>query len=175
MVELAVRLVVSLTVVVGLLLLLARLSQRRFAGAGDALVKVVHRRPLSRTSAVAVVTVGGRVLVLGTTDQQVSVLAELDPAALERAVPAAVDETLVAPVATTLASPALALVGEGPVSPSGGKHRAATPTAPEPVDLPSELAGASGGALTGSVLSPQTWRQAFAAASRSSGKAREVS
>lgn len=79
MLELVVRLVVSLAVVVGLMLLLAKLSMRRFKGRSDSLVRVVHRQALSRSSAVAVVTVGSRVLVLGTTEHQVQLLTELDP------------------------------------------------------------------------------------------------
>ncbi len=78
MLELVVRLVFSLAVVVGMLLLLARFSAKRFRGSAGSLVRVVHRQPLSRTSAVAVVTVGSRVLVLGTTEQQVQLLTELD-------------------------------------------------------------------------------------------------
>ena len=78
MLELTVRLIASLAVVVGLLLLLAKVSGRRMRGRAGSLVQVVHRQPLSRSSAVAVVTVGSRVLVLGTTEHQVSVLTELD-------------------------------------------------------------------------------------------------
>ena len=83
MLELTVRLVFSLAVVVGLLLLIARLSQRRFRGQSNAMVRVLHRQPISRHNAVTVVSVGSRVLVLGTTEQEVRVLTELDPAELE--------------------------------------------------------------------------------------------
>lgn len=83
MLELTIRLVLSLAVVVGLLMLLARFGAKKFRGSSDALVSVVHRQALSRTSAVSVVTVGNRILVLGTTEQQVSVLAELDPEDLD--------------------------------------------------------------------------------------------
>jgi flagellar protein FliO/FliZ len=172
--ELTVRLVVSLTIVVGLLLLLARVGARKFRGSTGALVHVVHRQPLSRTSAVAVVTVGTRVLVLGTTEQQVSVLAELDPDELE------VDDATVLSLAGNeglgtgldgLPRPAAApVVEEGapaPVSKPGnvpakraGSHRAA-PAAKQP-------ATPTGGPLVGSVLSPQTWRQALAAVRRAS-------
>lgn len=79
MIELVIRLVFSLAVVVGLLLLCARVAQRRTGGRRGDLVTVVQRQALSRSSTVTVVTVGSRVLVLGTTEQQVSVLAELDP------------------------------------------------------------------------------------------------
>lgn len=83
MLELTIRLIVSLAIVVGLLLLLARISARRFGSQKGALVQVVHRQPLSRTSAVSVVSVGSRVLVLGTTEHKINVLAELDPTELE--------------------------------------------------------------------------------------------
>lgn len=79
MIELVIRLVFSLAVVIGLLLLCARVAQRRTGGRRGDLVTVVQRQALSRSSTVTVVTVGSRVLVLGTTEQQVSVLAELDP------------------------------------------------------------------------------------------------
>ena len=48
MLELDVRLIVSLAVVVGLLLLLAKVSGRRMRGRAGSLVQVVHRQPLSR-------------------------------------------------------------------------------------------------------------------------------
>ncbi|QIG42454.1 flagellar biosynthetic protein FliO [Nocardioides anomalus] len=83
MTELVVRLVFSLAVVLGLLLLCVRFAGRRFTSRGDALVQVVHRQAISRSAAVSVVNVGGRVLVLGTTEQEVRLLTELDPASLE--------------------------------------------------------------------------------------------
>ncbi|NYI99814.1 flagellar biogenesis protein FliO [Nocardioides thalensis] len=79
MAELGIRLVGSLAVVVGLLILIARLVNRRFKPADGAPVRVVHRQPLTRGSGVAVVAVGTRVLVLGTTEQQVTLLAEVEP------------------------------------------------------------------------------------------------
>nr|WP_246284528.1 flagellar biosynthetic protein FliO [Nocardioides perillae] len=72
------------------MLLLARLGGRKFRGGAGTPVRVVHRQALTRGSALTVVEVGGRVLVLGTTEQQVNVLAELDPSEVEGAtVPAA--------------------------------------------------------------------------------------
>ncbi len=145
MLELTIRLIVSLSIVVGLLLLLARFGARKFRGHAGALVQVVHRQPLSRTTSVAVVTVGTRVLVLGTTENQVSVLTELDP-----------DELEIADVIelTGVTDSALVDTELSPVAPKPvqrGSHRAA------PASVP-------GGALAGSLLSPQTWRQALAAA-----------
>ena len=77
MIELTVRLVVSLAIVVGLLLLTARLGSRRFRSGSGAPVKVLHRQALSRTSSIAVVEVGSRTLVLGATEHQINVLTEL--------------------------------------------------------------------------------------------------
>ena len=79
MLELTVRLVASLAVVVGLMLLLAKVVGKRYGARAGAPVQVLHRQPLSRSASVAVITVGSRVLVVGTTDHQVSLLTELDP------------------------------------------------------------------------------------------------
>jgi len=148
MLELTVRLVVSLTIVVGLLLLLARFGARKFRGQAGALVRVVHRQPLSRTSAVAVVTVGSRVLVLGTTEHQVSILTELEPEELE----GEVDLALAAEAGDEEIATLDSLAG-----------RPARPLLADPVDRR--------GPLAGSVLSAQTWRQAFNAATQAAGKA----
>ena len=79
MIEPVLRLVVSLAIVLGLLLAVTRLGARRFRGSPGALITVLHRQSLSRTTSVAVVTVGERVLVLGATESSICVLAELDP------------------------------------------------------------------------------------------------
>ncbi len=76
---LAFRLLGSLAVVVGLLLLIARGVNRRFKAPAGAAIQVVHRQALGRGQGVAVVAVGTRVLVLGTTEQQVTLLAEVEP------------------------------------------------------------------------------------------------
>ncbi|WP_101525405.1 flagellar biosynthetic protein FliO [Nocardioides houyundeii] len=142
MLELTLRLVCSLAVVVGLLLVLAKIGQRRFRGNTNALVQVVHRQALSRTSSVAVVTVGSRVLVLGTTEQQIRVLAELDPEEL-------------------LDHEALTLTEEPPgVSDSTSVPTPAAAPVVTPTAVPEPL-----GPVAGSVLSPATWRQALAAIS----------
>lgn len=152
MLELTVRLIASLAVVVGLLLLLARFGGRRFRGRSGDLVRVVHRQPLTRTSAVAVVTVGSRVLVLGTTEQHVSILTELDPEELEDVL----HDVVTVGLDADTDAPRLAVAPR-----QAGAHRADTP-ARTPA-RPAARASADG-ALTGSVLSAQTWRQALAAA-----------
>lgn len=169
MLELTIRLVVSLAVVVGLLLVLARFGSRKFRGGSGALVQVVHRQPLSRTSAVAVVTVGTRVLVLGTTEQQVSVLAELDPDEVDLDTeeldgPALAEVAyLPAPVLEELTVPALR------TAKAPGSHRAAPNDRTKPGARVSRTTTTPGdGALAGSILSPQTWRQALGAVSHRS-------
>lgn len=157
MLELTLRLVLSLALVLGLMLLLARLVARRTGGQRGDLVTVLHRQPLTRGSSVSVVSVGSRVLVLGTTEQQVRVLAELDPDEVEVPAKAAVPaDRPTAALGTARGAhradvPAPALVPHArPVSQS------ASQSAPRP----------GSGALAGSVLSPATWRQALAAATR---------
>ena len=138
MIELALRVIFSLAVVVGLLLLVARFAGRRFQGKAGSGIQVLQRQQLSRGSSVALVDVAGRVLVLGMTEHQVSLLTELDPLELKGLEPAPPAETT-PPVSTGSTS--------GPGSANGGRHTA-TPTT---------------GALAGSVLSTQTWRAAFQA------------
>jgi flagellar protein FliO/FliZ len=157
MVELVVRLVFSLAVILGMLMLLARFSAKKFRGNADALVRVVHRQALSRTSAVSVVVVGGRTLVLGTTEHQVQLITELDPEEVELTIapPATVRSMESVHSPETPDSP-LELV-----KPLGYTPRHA---ASESKARSSRVVGPAQGPLAGSVLSTQTWKQAFAAA-----------
>lgn len=183
MLELTLRLIASLALVVGLLLLVVRIGGRRFQGRADAPVRVVHRQALSRGSAVAVLEIGGRVLVVGTTDHQVSMLTELDPedlagaeggaaaAPFASALDSAVRELHVVPSSETetetvepaeAAEEPLAATGTDAapvVRRRGGAHAARRSDRPARTPRPGEA-----GALAGSVLSPDTWKQAVAAA-----------
>ena len=160
MLELALRLVFSLAVVLGLLLVVARIGSRRFRGGKDSLVHVVHRQHLTRGSSVSVVTVGTRVLVLGTTEHQVRVLAELDP------------EEIADHVDAEVTQPTDALASDSPTSGDhSGGDELVVPAARALLPRPAARSGrasrpASQGPLTGSVLSVDTWRQAIAAATR---------
>ena len=138
MTALVIRLVFSLAIVVGILLLLARVAGRRFQGRAGAAIQVVHRQALSRGSGIAVVTVGMRVLVLGTTDQQVTLLTELEPDELE------LPDAAIEAASTTGYAPA----AEEPRVRAVPTHRAAAQPTKD-------------GPLAGSVLSPETWRQAL--------------
>jgi flagellar protein FliO/FliZ len=94
LVALLVRVVVSLGVVLAVMAGAAAVL-RRSGVAGTAVagrrggrrrpvpVEVLARHGLSRGAFVTVVRLGGRALVLGVTEHQVSLLTEVDPAALE--------------------------------------------------------------------------------------------
>ena len=158
MLELTLRLVFSLAAVLGLLVLLARLGSRRFRGGRDSMIQVLHRQHLSRSSAVSVVAVGTRVLVLGTTEQQVRVLAELEPDEIGGTVDlAGADVLALVPAEPDVTQPALPAPER--TERTAGAHRAGTVAGPR-------RSGRSTGPLAGSVLSADTWRQALTAATR---------
>lgn len=154
MTELALRLVFSLAIVVGILLLLAKVAGRRFQGKTGAAIQVVHRQPLSRGSGVAVVTVGDRVLVLGTTEHQVTLLTELEPD--ELGFEQELQHSLQHDVQHDLEHDSAA---EEPRVRAVPTHRGVPQLTKD-------------GPLAGSVLSPETWRQALKVAR---GNARDAS
>lgn len=87
-VGLAFRLVLSLSVVVGIMWIAARVLRKKVGmggarrGKGD-IILVVARKGVSKNAAVAVVQVGAAMLVIGITEHNVNVLAEADPALAE--------------------------------------------------------------------------------------------
>lgn len=77
--ELTVRMLVGLAVVGGLLYGLTRFAASRLDGARpSATIAVEARESLTKGSAVALVTIGRRTMLLGVTDSSVSLLAEGD-------------------------------------------------------------------------------------------------
>lgn len=78
MIELALRVMCSLSVVFVLLWALARLARRGVGSRGAGLLTVIARQQLSRGSSVAVIKVADRALVLGVSDAGVSLLADAD-------------------------------------------------------------------------------------------------
>jgi len=77
--ELILRIGFSLLVVFGLMWGLARVARRGGVGRrGSGSLAVLTRQSLSRGSSVAVVQVADRALILGVTDNQVSLLGETD-------------------------------------------------------------------------------------------------
>jgi flagellar protein FliO/FliZ len=135
--DLAFRLLGSLAVVVGLMLLIARGVNRRFKAPTGAAVQVVHRQAIGRGQGVAVVSVGTRVLVLGTTEHQVTLLAEVEPEEV-----------------------GIDVLGEEDLEEGAPEDGA---TGGNTGGVPTPFRTMPGGALAGSVLSPQTWKQTLAA------------
>jgi flagellar protein FliO/FliZ len=135
----------SLAFVLGLMWVLARVLRGRAGGRAGGLLEVVARQQLGRSAAVTVVRVGERTLVLGVTDNQVSLLADATP----EAVPGAVIEG---------AADTAANVKNAPVAVEGEvvQTRILDP-APACGDP-----GPAAGPLAGSVLSPSTWQATMA-------------
>ena len=119
LVALLVRVVVSLGVVLAVMAGAAAVLRRSgvvgTAPAGKRgsrrrnAVEVIARHGLSRGSSIAVVRLGGRALVIGVTEHQVSLLTEIDPAELD------------APPDDELSSPGIPRIpGAGPAGPGIG-------------------------------------------------------
>jgi flagellar protein FliO/FliZ len=137
------RLLVSLAAVLGLMWFIGRRMRKGGRAKSTQLIDVLGRQQLSRSASVAVVRVGEQALVVGVTDAQVSVLAETDLGAA-LAMTAAAGEPRTSTARRTSAP-----------------RRAATPPRPAAArhSVADDESTASSGPLTGSALSPQTWRQ----------------
>jgi flagellar protein FliO/FliZ len=88
-VSMTIRLVFSMGVVIGLMLIAARIMRKRgmVRRASSKLtdINIVGRRGLGKHASIAVVEINGRQLIVGVTDQQISLLSEHeDEFALER-------------------------------------------------------------------------------------------
>jgi flagellar protein FliO/FliZ len=80
-----IRLVLSLAFIAAVLLFAARLAKKRGLGQGNGLIEVVARQRMGRTSTLNVVRIADVVLVVGATEEQVTLLAEIDAEAVETA------------------------------------------------------------------------------------------
>jgi flagellar protein FliO/FliZ len=87
--ELVLRITFSLLVVLALMWGVARLARRPLARRGDPALALLARQQLSRGASVAVLRVLDKALVLGVTDQHVTLLGEADPAGFARPAPGA--------------------------------------------------------------------------------------
>lgn len=166
--DLAVRLIGSLAVVVGLLLLIARGVNKRFKAPSGATIQVVHRQALGRGQGVAVVSVGSRVLVLGTTEQQITLLAEVEPeeVGIDLLADAAVESDEPDELQTSFGTTFETELEKAPVrqpwiiKPPKSEQPASPAARPAKSPVPGVPAA---GPLVGSILSPQTWKQAVGA------------
>ena len=80
-----IRLILSLAFIGGVLFFAARVAKKRGLGQGNGLIEVVARQRMGRTSSVNVVRIGDVVLVVGATEEHVTLLAEVDAEAVETA------------------------------------------------------------------------------------------
>jgi flagellar biosynthetic protein FliO len=85
-----VRLILSLTVVIGLMWVAANVLRKRgFTGVASRHAKrgpeveLIARRPLGRNASIAVVRVGDRSLIVGVTDHQVTNLGDFEMTEIE--------------------------------------------------------------------------------------------
>ena len=128
-----IRLVLSLAFIAGVLFYAAKLAKKRGLGQGNGVIEVVARHRLGRASTLNVVRIADVVLVVGATEENVTLLTEMDLQAVE----AALAER------RTARLPAAPEEGDGEAVP-----------APRPAAV-----AASSGALAGSVFDKAGWGQ----------------
>lgn len=140
------RVVVSLGVVLALIWALARVK-KRVSPKGASALQVLSKTPVSKRGSLLLVQIGGRTLLLGSSDTNISLLTEVDlgedsDGPRQERIPVDMDALIDEWRTDAMAEvPALA-------------SRADADQPEQVTDLASD-----GGPLAGSVLSPQTWRQ----------------
>jgi flagellar protein FliO/FliZ len=80
-----IRLILSLAFIGGVLFFAAKVAKKRGLGQGNGLIEVVARQRMGRTSSVNVLRIGDVVLVVGATEEHVTLLAEVDSETVETA------------------------------------------------------------------------------------------
>jgi flagellar protein FliO/FliZ len=156
------RLILSLAFVGVVLWFAARVAKKRGLGGGGAArhIEVVARQRMGRSSTVNVVRIGDVVLVVGATEEQITLLAEVDNETIEAALGERGDARVSrfpARIATENEDAAFdddgEYVDDAPIehrridrAPTGGVHRPSVSARPS-----------SSGALSGSVLDRNGW------------------
>ncbi len=156
------RMLLALVFVLGVMWLLARWARKPMgAGKADRVMSVLARQQLSRTSSVAVLKVMDRALVLGVTEQGIRLLTETELSPIEDALAAEATPGR----GWSLLRPPAALPSGELVEPSADEDAEPALNGAASLQPVSRRATVGkGGALDGSVLSPQTWRQLLNAA-----------
>ena len=80
-----VRLILSLAFIAVVLLFAARMAKKRGLGQGNGLIEVIARQRMGRASTVNVIRIADVVHVVGATEEQVTLLAEVDAEAVDAA------------------------------------------------------------------------------------------
>jgi flagellar protein FliO/FliZ len=125
-----IRLILSLGFIAVVLLWAARLAKKKGLGQGNGLIEIVARQRMGRSSTVNVVRIADVVLVIGATEEQITLLAEVDSEVVDSAL-------------AVRRVPAPRSTGDG-VAPAG-------------VVGPTRAARTSSGALAGSVFDVAGW------------------
>jgi flagellar protein FliO/FliZ len=125
-----VRLILSLGFIAAVLLYAARLAKKKGLGQSNGLIEVVARQRMGRASTVNVVRIADVVLVIGATEEQITLLAEVDSEIVDSAL-----------AARRVPAP----------RPAEGS------AAPSTAGAPLVAARASSGVLAGSVFDPSGW------------------
>ena len=87
-----IRLILSLAFVAVVLFFAARMAKKRGLGQGNGVIEVVARQRMGRSSTLNVVRVADVVLVVGATEEQVTLLAEVDLETIDAALEPAHDD-----------------------------------------------------------------------------------
>ena len=159
----ALRVILSLAVVLGLLWVLQRRLSRGPGSRAANVVTVVGRQGLGQKASVVVLDVDGRRFVLGVTEQSISVLhdAETDRAETDRGT-AAASRPVRAGTGNDRSAVAFA---RSLHAASGGPTLVPSDTdapAEPPLTFRPRRDRSTGGRLGGSILSPSTWQQTAA-------------
>ena len=141
---LVLRVVVSLAVVLGLIWALARV-RKRVGPAGSDVVTVMSKIPVTKKGSVLLVKAGEQTLLLGATDTQISLLASVELPEEEQE---AKEERTPVDIQSLMEQ----------IHP--GHAPAAIAADPASIGRASNRSGSGNdGPLSGSILSPSTWRQ----------------
>lgn len=165
-----IRLILSLVFVAGVLWFAARVAKKRGLGMGNGLIEVVARQRMGRSSTVSVLRVADRVLVVGSTEENVTLLAEMDAEIVDEVLAEAEDERAAAQearraaVAARRPAPALGaaedLLDDAPTSQIPLPALPGVPgvrRARRPVPVARQAAGT--GLVAGSVFDRAAWTQ----------------
>ena len=154
------RVAFSLAVVVGLMWALATFMRGKSkAQRNTGSLSVVTRMSVGRRSSIAVLAIGDRHLVVGVTDEHINLLADLPAPHEVIEVPAdarrtTIDLATASPIALSSSASELLAINSAATT-SASLSTAGTTAGVTAVDVTTK----SSGPLTGSILSPTTWKQ----------------
>ncbi|SDF49866.1 FliO/MopB family protein [Klenkia brasiliensis] len=157
-----IRLILSLAFVAGVLWFAARVAKKRGLGMGNGLIEVVARQRMGRSSTVSVLRVADRVLVVGSTEEHVTLLAEMDAEIVDEVLAEAEDERVAAQearraaVAARRPVPALEAADDAPTSQI---PLPALPGVPGARRARRPVPAAGNGLVAGSVFDRAAWTQ----------------